>query len=124
MESNTDYKKYIGQKIRQARKKSKYTQEKLAEEASLTPKYISNLERGISFGSVDTIINICKALNISSDFLFDELIKSSGMPISSLVDDKFIETYLQLDERNRTNINLLALQLIKLQENEKKKRII
>ena len=124
MKSNTYYKKYIGQKIRQARVKSKYTQEKLAEEISLTPKYISNLERGVSFGSIDTIVNICKALNISSNFLFDELIESSGMPISSLIDDKFIETYLQLDERNRTIINLLALQLIKLQENEKKKRVI
>lgn len=69
-----DLRRSIGRKIKLARTKSEYTQEQLAEKLSLSPRYISQLERGIAFGSASTIINICKALNINSDFLFRDLI--------------------------------------------------
>ena len=65
--------KNIGKKIKLARSKTNYTQETLAEKLSLSPRYISQLERGIAFGSANTIVNLCKALNISSDFLFSEI---------------------------------------------------
>ena len=73
--------KNIGKKIKLARAKAKYTQEELAEKLSLSPRYISQLERGIAFGSATTIISICKTLNISSDFLFHDLIDNES-PIS------------------------------------------
>ena len=56
--------KNIGKKIKLARSKAEFTQEQLAEKTSLSPRYISQLERGIAFGSATTIINVCKALNI------------------------------------------------------------
>jgi len=77
--------KNIGKKIKIERTKTNYTQEQLAEKAELSTRYISQLERGISFGSASTIVNLCKALNISPDFLFNDLIADSGtfpaMPI-------------------------------------------
>jgi len=55
-----------------------YTQETLAEKLSLSPRYISQLERGIAFGSANTIVSLCKALNISTDFLFSDFIDSDS----------------------------------------------
>ena len=69
-ENEKNLRKNIGKKIKLARTKTNYTQEALAEKTSLSPRYISQLERGIAFGSASTIVNLCNALNISSDFLF------------------------------------------------------
>ena len=55
----------IGNKLKLARAKTKYTQEILAEKTALSPRYISQLERGIAFGSATTIVSLCNALNIS-----------------------------------------------------------
>lgn len=121
MGNETDFRKHIGKRIKLARTKLHYTQEKLAEKTSLSSRYISQLERGLAFGSASTIITICKVLNISSEFLFHELIDSSDTMINDFIDDKFSQVYLQLDDRNRKIIHLLAIQLLKLQEEDKQK---
>lgn len=103
--------KSIGKKIKLARSKTNYTQETLAEKLSLSPRYISQLERGIAFGSANTIVSLCKALNISTDFLF-----------SDFIDSKFLENYSQLNDYNRKVINRLTNDLIKLQLEENFKK--
>ena len=110
--------KNIGKKIKLARCKTNFTQEALAEKTSLSPRYISQLERGIAFGSASTIVNVCKALNISSDFLFNDLIQSNSSEFINLIDNKFLENYYQLNSYNRKVINRLASDLIKLQMEE------
>ena len=118
MDSNEKYlRKNIGRKIKLARSRTNYTQEKLAEKLSLSTRYISQLERGIAFGSATTIINLCKALNISSNFLFDDLIESDSSSFNDLVDDKFLEAYLKLNNYNKEIVYLLTTQLIKIQDN-------
>ena len=117
MDSNEKYlRKNIGRKIKLARSRTNYTQEKLAEKLSLSTRYISQLERGIAFGSATTIINLCKALNISSNFLFDDLIDNDASSLNDLVDDKFLEAYLKLNNYNKEVVYLLATQLVKMQE--------
>lgn len=117
MNNNEQYlRKNIGKKIKLARSKTDYTQEKLAEKLSLSTRYISQLERGIAFGSASTIVNLCKALNISSDFLFDDLIGADSSSFNDFVNDKFLESYMKLNDYNKKIINTLTLQLIKLQE--------
>lgn len=111
--------KNIGKKIKLARAKSNYTQEKLAEKTSLSSRYISQLERGLAFGSASTIINICKALNINSDFLFNDLIDPDSPSLDSLIDNDFLESYIKLDDKNKRIIHLLTEQLIKIQNEEK-----
>ena len=110
--------KNIGRKIKLARSRTNYTQEKLAEKLSLSTRYISQLERGIAFGSATTIINLCKALNISSNFLFDDLIESDSSSLNDLVDDKFLEAYMKLNNYNKEIVYLLTTQLVKMQENK------
>ena len=117
MDSNEKYlRKNIGKKIKLARARTNYTQEKLAEKLSLSTRYISQLERGIAFGSATTIINLCKALNISSNFLFDDLIDNDASSLNDLVDDKFLEAYLKLNNYNKEIVYLLTTQLVKMQE--------
>ena len=117
MDNNEKYlRKNIGRKIKLARSRTNYTQEKLAEKLSLSTRYISQLERGIAFGSATTIINLCKALNISSNFLFDDLIDNDASSFNDLVDDKFLEAYLKLNNYNKEVVYLLATQLVKMQE--------
>ena len=87
-ENEKKLRKNIGKKIKLARSKTNYTQEALAEKTSLSPRYISQLERGIAFGSASTIVGLCKALNISSDFLFSDLIKSDSSEYINMIDNK------------------------------------
>ena len=122
MEPN--YYEIIGRKIQTIRKQRELTQEELAEKLSLSPRYISQLERGIAFGSATTITSVCNALNISSDFLFEDIIKSTdSKKVSDLISYSFLENYMQLNNYNRIVLEALANELVKLQkatENRKK----
>lgn len=115
------YRKSIGKKIKLARSKTEYTQEMLAEKLSLSARYISQLERGIAFGSATTIINLCKTLNINSNFLFEDIIKSNSPTVNEIVNTKFLEEYLQLNSYNKEIINSLVKQLLKMQENNEER---
>ncbi len=117
-ENEKNLRKNIGKKIKLARSKTNYTQEALAEKISLSPRYISQLERGIAFGSASTIVGLCKALNISSDFLFNDLIETSSSEFINIIDNKFLENYSQLNDYNKKVVNRLTSDLIKLQLEE------
>lgn len=114
--------KSIGKKIKLARTKAEYTQEELAEKLSLSARYVSQLERGIAFGSATTITNICKALNITSDFLFKDLIQNDSPIVNDLVDQTFLENYLKLDNYNKMIVNAITSELAKFQKSCNLKR--
>lgn len=59
----------IGARIKQARMECGITQEQMAELVDVTVQYVSDLERGVTGGSVGTIVKICRTLSVSSDFL-------------------------------------------------------
>lgn len=63
-----DFKK-VGDKIRKARKAKKLTQENLAEQTNLSVTHISAIENADSKFSVDALVKISEALNISIDWL-------------------------------------------------------
>ena len=121
-----DLRKSIGRNIKIARTKTKFTQERLAEKLQLSSRYISQLERGIAFGSATTIVNLCKTLNIDSNFLFQDVI-DCGDPFSTkYVDDNFLRDYLQLNVYHKSILGYIAKDLIrgqsKLTEEEIKKK--
>ena len=60
---------FIGKRIQQARKAKRYTQEQLAELINMSSQNLSQLERGITGISVSFLISVCKALEVSSDFI-------------------------------------------------------
>lgn len=85
-------KKFLGQRIQEIRKSKKLTQPALAELVSVDAKYISRIETGNSYPSLDTLDGIAKALDIEVKELFnsshlrdkDELIKK--------INQKLVET--------------------------------
>ena len=107
-------------KIKLARTKSEFTQEQLAEKIALSSRYVSQLERGIAFGSATTITNLRKALNINSDFLFSDLIQSNSSITIDLVDQSFLENYLN----NQTIIEAITKELVKIQKEDEGKETI
>ena len=58
------YRRILGEAIRVCRKKSGFSQEKLAEKAELHPVYISAVERGVKNISMDALVRITKALDV------------------------------------------------------------
>lgn len=95
----------------------------MAEKLSLSTRYISQLERGIAFGSASTIISVCKALNINANFLFADVINVTDSPsVNDLVGQNFIENYLKLDDYNKLIVNALTNELVKIQKSTKAKK--
>ena len=60
-----DDKKFIGNKLKQARVKAGFSQIQLAEKIGLSEKHVSNIERGQNFPSLDTFFRPCEVFNLS-----------------------------------------------------------
>lgn len=60
----------IGERIANERKRKHLSQEYLAEITNLHRNYIGLIERGEKHASIDTLLKITKALNISLEWLF------------------------------------------------------
>lgn len=67
--------KQIGANIRAYRKKQKLTQAQLAEMTQISVIHVSHIENGTVAMSLDTLLSICKALNITpNDILLGEYV--------------------------------------------------
>lgn len=64
MASRPQYLKVLGENIRAAREKAKWSQEKLAEKAQLNRNYIGEIERAEKRISLEALWKIAKALNV------------------------------------------------------------
>lgn len=58
------YRRILGGNIRRRRKRAGWTQEKLAEKADLTYKYLGEVERGLVNVSLDSLIRLARALGV------------------------------------------------------------
>lgn len=63
--------KKFGQRLRTLRKACGLSQEKFAEKLNLSTNTISTIETGKTFIKYPTLKNICKALNITPEELFN-----------------------------------------------------
>lgn len=74
----------LGKRIRKQRVYLALTQEKLAERAGVSPSFIGHLEQGSRAASVHTLVSLCRALNVTPNFLlqdcFDELPAALDFP--------------------------------------------
>ena len=64
----------VGYKIKQLRKKQGLTQEQLAEQISVSSKYISAIENGKQV-SLSTLLNLADALDVTLDYFLVGVIK-------------------------------------------------
>ena len=79
--------KHIGEIYQQYRIQNNLTQNQVAELTGLEPRHISQIERGMSKGSIDTLIKLCNAYQITLDIILYDLLdeKTKG----SIYDEKF-----------------------------------
>ena len=64
----------IGERIKQYRMAAGLSQSQLAEMTGISTKYVSVLERSAKPPTLETLINIANALNISSDLLLCDIL--------------------------------------------------
>lgn len=85
----TNINKHIAEVLKYHRKKNNYTQEKAAELAGLSAKYVSQLERGISGGTLETILKFCNIYNITPNSLLEPFLNPNIKNASNEFLDKF-----------------------------------
>ncbi len=85
----------LGKRLRAIRKKRKWTIEVLSEKSKISAVYISQIETGTRVGSLETLITLCNALEVSiEDILIDSLLFTNAGNRSKHEDDL---SYLFLD---------------------------
>ena len=92
----TDY-VLIGEQIKFWRQQRRLTQEQLAEMVELTPGFISLIETGKKRASLETLLSICRALNITTN----DLLVGNQIIQSSDYNTEFSEMTVKLNESER-----------------------
>lgn len=59
----------MGERIKARRKELHLTQEQLAEACSISTSFLGHIERGTRIASLETLYSLCRALNVSADYL-------------------------------------------------------
>lgn len=70
--------KRIGRQIAARRKELGYRQSFVEEKANLSDKYLSNIETGRSIPSLETLVRLCEALDVTPDYLLLGAVHQSG----------------------------------------------
>ena len=96
-EFNTD----IGQRIRNVRESLGKTREQIAEAAGISAQFLFYIETGRKSMSAKTIVNLAKALNVSTDYLLLGHEEYSAMPGAAAISNiAKILAGLSLDKLN------------------------
>ena len=75
----------IGSTYRAFRKEKHYTQEVAAEKSNVTVEYLCKFEKGIYNAKANTIIDLCKSVDITPTMLFHDFFEDTGHGISDIV---------------------------------------
>lgn len=98
--------KNLGAVIAAQRRARKLTQEKLAEKLSTSPEWISQVERGVGRPSVEMLLNMARALDVSAGALVELACGEERVLGGAL--GELLEVALPLDERARRLVVELA----------------
>ncbi|MEG0379287.1 MAG: helix-turn-helix transcriptional regulator [Eubacterium sp.] len=91
--------KIIGKNIRKARLRKEMTQSELAEYVSLTPNYLSMLERGSHLPKLETLVKLAEALDTEPYELLKEpsaISADDAFTIAKLLNDLGTEQLYQV----------------------------
>ena len=91
---------HIGRICQEYRLKNNLTQNQVAELTGLEPRHISQIERGLSKGSIDTLIKLCNAYKITPDIILYDLLDNEIKNSISIYDKKF----KKLSKRDKESI--------------------
>ena len=93
---NIDY-SFIGKQIKSRRRLLGYTQEQLAEALSVSVGYISQIERGATKGSLDTLAKISTVLRCG----VTEFLENSVCAQPDYLREDFVQVFCSLPERQK-----------------------
>ena len=69
----------MGDRIREARKKQRLTQEQLAELLDISVEFVGQIERGLKLPSMQVFIRLVEALNVSADYLLRDSVSTGQL---------------------------------------------
>lgn len=85
------------------------TQEQVAELSNLSAKYISQLERGISGGTLETILKLCNVYKVSPNTILKPFLNNKILNTNNDITEK----YDKLSLKDKETINILIEHLLK-----------
>ena len=99
----------MGDRIKEARKKKKLTQEQLAERLEISVEFIGQIERGLKLPSMQVFIKLIEVLNVSADYLLRDSVSTGQLfgdnaignkieklpPKQRIALEALIDTYIQ-----------------------------
>ena len=95
-----DINKHIGKVCQEYRLKNNLTQNQVSELTGLEPRHISQIERGLSKGSIDTLLKLCNAYKITPDVILYDLLDENTKKSISIYDNDF----KKLNKRDKESI--------------------
>lgn len=95
--------KHIAKIFKEYRIKNNYTQEQVAELSNLSAKCISQLERGISGGTLETILKLCNVYKVSPNTILKPFLDEKTVNKSN----EILEKYDKLSLKDKEAINIL-----------------
>ena len=96
----TNITKHIGNKFQEYRLKNNITQNQVAEITGLEPRHISQIERGLSKGSIDTLLKLCNAYKITPDIILYDLLDEDLKKDVSI----YAENFKKLNQKDKKSI--------------------
>ncbi len=116
--NKNEFKKFekieIGHIFKSIRKSLGYTQEQVAEKLFLAPRYISDIERNKTNGSLDTLVRLCNLYNLTPTFVLRDYLNMSDCAM-----DKNLIGYYSLDDYEKSIIQ----NLIRFMNSEKHEKM-
>ena len=99
----------IGDRIREARKKQKLTQDQLAERLDISVEFVGQIERGLKLPSMQVFIKLIEVLQVSADYLLRDFVSTGRLfgdnaigrkieklkPKQRIALEALIDTYIQ-----------------------------
>lgn len=89
----------MGQRIKAKRKELHLTQEQLAELSGLSASFMGHIERGSRIASLETLCGLCRALDVSADYLLGLSEEAFIKPIIADLTREEIEAGVKLLQR-------------------------
>ena len=91
---------HIGKVFQEYRLKNNMTQNEVSDLTGLEPRHISQLERGFTKGSIDTLLKLCNAYKITPDVILYDLLDEDTKNMIKIYDEKF----KKLSKRDKESI--------------------
>ena len=92
----------IGNTLKNIRKSLGLTQEEAAESLSLAPRYLSDIERDKTKGSLTTLIKLCNLYNVTPTFILKDYLSNANFEL-----DDGLVGYYNLNDKEKIIIKKL-----------------